>query len=142
MTGWRIGIAHGPAEVIDTMTMLQQYSFVCAPQPLQWAALAAIDVDMSDAVASYRERRDRIVAGLTGAGYEIARPGGAFYVFPKVPDGYASDTAFVEAAIDRNLLVIPGNIFSRRDTHFRISYAASFDTIDRGIDVLGEMAGK
>src|SRR5204862_2851083 len=48
VTGWRLGFMHGPAAVIDKMTMLQQYTFVCAPHPLQWAAIAALDVDMSE----------------------------------------------------------------------------------------------
>jgi len=52
MTGWRLGFAHGPARIIETMTMLQQYTFVCAPQPAQWAGLAALEVDMSAEVAA------------------------------------------------------------------------------------------
>jgi len=136
VTGWRLGFVHGPAAVIDKMTMLQQYTFVCAPHPLQWAALAALDVDMSQYVADYRHRRNLIVAGLKAAGYTVAQPGGAFYVFPQVPNGAGTGTEFVARAIDSNLLIIPGNVFSRRDTHFRISYAASEATIQRGLEVL------
>ena len=47
MTGWRLGYAHGPAEVIAQMIKLQQYTFVCAPQPAQWAGIVALDVDMT-----------------------------------------------------------------------------------------------
>jgi aspartate aminotransferase/aminotransferase len=140
VTGWRLGFVHGPAAVIDKMTMLQQYTFVCAPQPLQWAALAARDVDMSPQVAEYRQRRDRIVNGLTDAGYQVAPPGGAFYVFPEVPADRGTGTEFVTRAIEKSLLVIPGKIFSSRDTHFRISYAASLEMIDRGIAVLRSLA--
>jgi aspartate aminotransferase/aminotransferase len=146
VTGWRLGFVHGPAAIIDKMTMLQQYTFVCAPHPLQWAALGALDVDMSEHIAAYRRKRDRVVAGLTEAGYDVARPGGAFYVFPEVPagSGKASGTQenaseFVARAIANELLIIPGNIFSARDTHFRISYAASDATIDRGLDVLAKL---
>jgi aspartate aminotransferase/aminotransferase len=57
-------------------------------------------------------------------------------VFPRVPDGAGTGSEFVAKAIENELLVIPGGIFSRRDTHFRISYAASEETIRRGIDVL------
>ncbi|MGI9455076.1 MAG: pyridoxal phosphate-dependent aminotransferase [Aeoliella sp.] len=138
VTGWRLGFVHGPAEIIDKMTMLQQYTYVCAPHPLQWAALAAFDVDSSEYVESYRARRDLLVTGLRDAGYEVAKPGGAFYVFPKAPWGTGSE--FVAAAIDRELLVIPGNIFSERDTHFRISYAASEETIERGLEALSGLA--
>ena len=144
VTGWRLGFMHGPTAVIDKLTMLQQYTFVCAPHPLQWAAVAALDVDMSEYIAAYRRKRDRVVSGLTEAGYKVVRPGGAFYVFPEVPQkrtGGASGTRetgteFVGRAIEKELLVIPGGIFSGRDTHFRISYAASDATIERGLAVL------
>jgi aspartate aminotransferase/aminotransferase len=137
MTGWRLGFVHGPANVIETMIKLQQYTFVCAPQPVQWAGAAAMEVDMKPYVDSYRQKRDRIVAGLSDL-YEINQPGGAFYVFPKAPWGTGSE--FVAKAIENDLLIIPGNIFSRRDSHFRISYAASDETIDRGIEVLRRLA--
>jgi aspartate/methionine/tyrosine aminotransferase len=137
MSGWRLGFAHGPGEVIQQMIKLQQYTFVCAPQPSQWAGLAALDVDMTRHIDDYRRKRDTIVAGLF-EDYEVVRPGGAFYVFPKVPWGTSDD--FVHKAIERGLLIIPGNIFSRRDTHFRISYAASDETIARGLEVLRKLA--
>ncbi len=138
VTGWRLGYAHGPADVIDAMTKLQQYTFVCAPHPLQWAALAALDTDISPFVNEYRRKRDRLVEGLADL-YPLATPGGAFYAFPQVPDS-RSATAFVEEAIANELLIIPGKIFSRRDTHFRISYAAPNETIERGIEVLRRLA--
>ena len=136
VTGWRLGWVHGPAAIIDKMTMLQQYTFVCATHPLQWGALAALQADMGVHVEDYRERRDLIVTGLRDAGYEVTSAGGAFYVFPKVPEGCGTSTEFVTQAIENGLLIIPGNVFSERDTHFRISYAASPETLDRGIDVL------
>jgi aspartate aminotransferase/aminotransferase len=136
VTGWRLGWVHGPAAIIDKMTMLQQYTFVCAPHPLQWAAVAALDVDMSAQAAEYSRRRRLILAGLGDAGYEAAPAAGAFYVFPKVPDGRGTGQEFVGRAIENELLIIPGEIFSRRDTHFRISYAASEATIERGLEVL------
>lgn len=139
VTGWRLGWMHGPAALIDKITMLQQYSFVCAPHPLQWAAIAALDTDMTPQVDEYRERRDLMVSGLRNAGYEVAPTGGAFYVFPKVPEGGGTGTEFVTRAIENELLVIPGDIFSERDTHFRISYAASVETLERGLEVLGKL---
>jgi aspartate aminotransferase/aminotransferase len=138
MTGWRLGFAHGPQSVIQEMAKLQQYTFVCAPQPFQWAGLAALNVDMTTHIDAYRKKRDRLASGLRAAGYELAQPGGAFYAFPKAPWGTA--TEFVAAAIERELLVIPGGIFSGRDTHFRISYAAPDEVIDRGLAVLAELA--
>lgn len=138
MTGWRLGFAHGPRDIIETMMKLQQYTFVCAPQPAQWAGSVAMDVDVRGYMEDYRRKRDMLLAGLDGY-YEIAKPGGAFYAFPKVP-GDESATDFVTRAIDRGLLIIPGNIFSRRDTHFRLSYAADDATIERGIEVLQGLA--
>jgi aspartate aminotransferase/aminotransferase len=137
MTGWRLGFAHGPAALIDTMIKLQQYSFVCAPQPAQWAGAAAVDLDITPYVDQYRRKRDLLYEGLSPY-YELEKPGGAFYAYPKVPTGTA--TAFVERAIANNLLVIPGKIFSRHDSHFRISYAASDDTIARGVEVLVKLS--
>jgi aspartate aminotransferase/aminotransferase len=140
VTGWRLGFMHGPAAVIDKLTMLQQYTFVCAPHPLQFAAVAAMDVDMSPQIDSYRRRRDLVVSGLAAAGYSVAQPGGAFYVFPQLPVGRGTGSEFVARAIANELLIIPGNVFSARDTHFRISYAASEATIERGLEVLRKLS--
>lgn len=137
MTGWRVGYVHGPSCVIETMIKLQQYTFVCAPQPAQWASLVAMDVDVSNFMESYRAKRDRLVNGIKDL-YDLTLPGGAFYVFPKAPN--ASGTEFVRRAIEQNLLIIPGNIFSQHDTHFRISYAATDEMIDRGVEVLRKLA--
>jgi aspartate/methionine/tyrosine aminotransferase len=137
MTGWRVGFVHGPREIISTMLKLQQYSFVCAPQPAQWGALRAMDVNLDQHISDYRRKRDLIYDGLSDC-YEMTKPGGAFYLFPKAP--VESGAEFVEEAIRRGLLIIPGNIFSSQDTHFRISFAASDETLKRGIDVLREMS--
>ena len=137
MTGWRLGYIHGPTEIIETMTKLQQYTFVCAPQPVQWAGAVAMDHPMDDHVAAYRRKRDLIYQGLADK-YDVEKPGGAFYIFPKAPGG--SGSQFVTRAIENNVLIIPGNIFSQRDTHFRISYAASDSMIERGIEALRKLA--
>ena len=139
MTGWRLGYAHGPNHLIQEMAKLQQFSFVCAPAPLQQAVVGALDQDLSDQTSNYRSKRDRVVQALTGL-YDLSHPGGAFYAFPRVPEGYDSASAFASAAIPHNLLVIPGNVFSKRDTHFRISYAVDDRTLDRGLAVLRKMA--
>jgi aspartate aminotransferase/aminotransferase len=137
MTGWRLGFAHGPKALIQEMIKLQQFTFVCAPSIVQQAGLAAWDYDVSGIVAEYRRKRDRIVAGLRDR-FELAKPEGAFYLFPKAPRGTGS--AFVAEAIRNNLLIIPGNVFSRHDTHFRLSYAATDAMIDRGIEILNRIA--
>jgi aspartate aminotransferase/aminotransferase len=137
MTGWRLGFAHGPSRLIQEMAKLQQFSFVCAPAPLQYAGAVALDQDLSPQVEAYRRKRDMVVAAL-GDDFELAFPEGAFYAFPRAPWGTASE--FVAEAIRHNLLIIPGNVFSRRDTHFRISYAVDDATLKRGLDVLRTLA--
>ena len=138
MTGWRVGWAAGPEPLIQAMTKFQQFSFVCAPSPLQAGAAAAVDFDMSATISQYRRKRDLVYQGLAEAGYEVRKPGGAFYIFPKAPWGTGSE--FVEECLRHNLLVIPGGCFSERDTHFRISYAAGDETIRQGLEVLGKLA--
>ena len=140
MTGWRLGYAVGPAPIIEQMTKLQQYSFVCAPSMAQLGGMAAFDVDVSGRTEEYRRKRDRVVERLSGA-YELTAPGGAFYAFPKVPERLGlTGTGFVERAIERNLLIIPGSVFSNRDTHFRLSYACADGQLDRGLDILLDLA--
>ena len=139
MTGLRMGYAAGPADVIAEMAKLQQYTFVCAPQPAQFGAVEAMDTDMSAQVAAYRAKRDLVCAELEGV-FDFVRPSGGFYVFPKVPPRFPSATAFVEEAVRHNLLIIAGEVFSERDTHFRISYAAADEKIRKGAEVLRSLA--
>jgi len=138
MTGWRLGYATGPAEIIRAMITLQQYTFVCAPSMVQEAGIKALAIPMDRAREEYKAKRDKMIASLSTA-YKIAPTGGAFYLFPEAPGGSA--TQFCLRAIEeKKLLLIPGNVFSDRDTHFRLSYAASDETLDRGIQVLLELA--
>ncbi len=119
------------------MLKIQQYSFVCSPQPAQWGALSAMNVNLDGHIDDYRRKRDLVYEGLRDK-YQVQKPGGAFYIFPKSP--IESGAAFVERAIKRGLLIIPGNIFSDQDSHFRISFAADDDTLKRGIDLLRTLA--
>lgn len=140
MTGWRLGYAAGPKAIIEQMTKLQQYSFVCAPSMAQVAGVQALDVDMGPYVEKYRQKRDHVVSRLRGA-YEVTTPGGAFYAFPQVPPKLGlTATKFVDRAVERGLLIIPGSVFSNRDTHFRLSYACDMKMLDRGLDLLLELA--
>jgi aspartate aminotransferase len=137
MTGWRIGWAHGPQHVVQQMLKLQQFTFVCAPHPVQYAGIEAWGLDISAQVGEYRAKRDFVVDQLKND-FEIHGAKGAFYLFPKAPWGTGSE--FVAEAIRNNLLIIPGNVFSPRDTHFRISYAAEQRTLERGCEVLKKLA--
>jgi aspartate/methionine/tyrosine aminotransferase len=133
ITGWRLGYAYGPAEIISEMTKLQQYTFVCAPSFAQHAVLKVLDSLRNDHLDVYREKRDLIYDGLKDH-FEVEKPGGAFYIFPKVPGG--TDMDFVETALKEQLLIIPGSVFSEKDSHFRISFAASNENLEKGIKIL------
>ncbi len=137
MTGWRVGYAAGPDAIIQAMNTLQQYTFVCAPSFAQMAAVKALEIDHSAKVDAYRHKRDTIYNGLVEAGYRVVKPGGAFYIFPEAPDG--DGDAFVAKAIENNLLIIPGSVFSERKANFRISFAAKDETIERGLDILRKL---
>jgi aspartate aminotransferase/aminotransferase len=140
MTGWRLGYvaaSESLKNVVEEMTKIQQYTFVCAPTPFQKAAVTALDYEISDLVDGYREKRDLLYDGLKDK-FELIKPGGAFYAFVKAPGGSGSN--FVEKAIANNVLVIPGNVFSEKDTHFRISYATSDDKIEQGVEILRSLA--
>ena len=119
------------------MTKLQQFSFVCAPSMVQRAGVKALTVDVRERIEEYRRKRDLIYEGLRGK-FDVVRPEGAFYIFPKVPWG--TDEEFVRAAIEANCLVIPGSVFSERNSHLRISYATSDEQLKRGIEVLNKVA--
>jgi aspartate/methionine/tyrosine aminotransferase len=138
MTGWRLGYAVGPKPVIEQMTKLQQYTFVCAPSIVQAAGVVALDTNMSQEVEAYARKRDRVIAKLSPH-FDLTTPGGAFYAFPRITTGETA-SKFVERAIARGLLIIPGNVFSERDTHFRLSYACDDKMLDRGLDLLVELA--
>lgn len=144
MTGWRMGYAacsNALKELMESMKMIQQYTFVCAPTPFQIATMTALDFDISQYVDQYRKKRDRMVQGLKDS-YHVVKPGGAFYLFVRKPDWAQTATEFVKTAIENNMLIIPGNVFSEKDTHFRISYATTDDTIEQGIEILCRLARK
>jgi aspartate aminotransferase/aminotransferase len=138
MTGHRVGFCHGPKEIIQQMLKLQQFTFVCSPQPAQWAAIAACEYNNTSWNEAYKINRDMLINALDG--WEIHGAQGAFYLFVKCPWG--TGTEFVSAAIQKGLLIIPGNVFSTKDTHFRISYAQPVKTIERGIEILLSLKDK
>ena len=142
--GWRMGYATGPSDVLDALKTLQQFSFVCAPAPFQHALVAAMPaVDLSSHRDEYRRKRDLLVETLHPA-FNLSKPEGAFYAFPELPKGKdgepVSSDAFIEAAVAENVLIVPGKAFSARDTHFRVSFAASDDQLAAGVEVLNGLA--
>jgi aspartate aminotransferase/aminotransferase len=138
MTGWRLGYAAGPAEIVQAMTKVQQYSFVCAPSMVQYAALACPQVDHSGNLAAYRRKRDLMV-GILSQRFALAPPDGAFYLWAKAPTGMTGDQ-FVDLAIKNNCLIIPGSVFSERASHFRICYTVPDDRLQAGAELLCRLA--
>jgi aspartate/methionine/tyrosine aminotransferase len=137
MTGWRLGYVAGPREIIQQMITLQQYTFSSVSSFAQKAAIKALDYNVDDAIQQYKRKRDLVYEGLREK-YRVQKPMGAFYIFPEVPgrDG----EAFVERAMNENLFIIPGNVFSKRKTHVRISFAASEEMLLKGIEVLNRIS--
>lgn len=139
MTGWRVGYAAGPEEIIQAMNTLQQYTFVCAPSFAQHAAVEVLRMDHSAKVDAYRNKRDQIYEGLRDS-FKVVKPTGAFYIFPEAPGG--DGEAFAAKAIERNLIIIPGSVFSERNTHLRISFAADDETLTEGVKILNDLASE
>jgi aspartate aminotransferase/aminotransferase len=139
MTGWRLGSVIGPKNIINEMIKLQQYTYICAPSFAQIAGVKAMDIDISKYIDDYKKKRDFVYNGLKD-NYRLTKPDGAFYLFPQVPWG--TDEEFATRAIDNNLLIIPGSVFSEKKSHFRLSYAALFETLERGVEVLNSMASR
>ncbi len=138
-TGWRMGYVAGPKPIIQQMQKLQQYTYVCAPSMAQAGLAGAFKVDISDRVAAYQRKRDLVLEAFKDV-TPVEHPGGAFYAFVEVPQRLnLTASAFVEKAIDKNVLIIPGKVFSRRDTHFRLSYAVTDKTLQSGLEILSGM---
>ncbi|WP_418279953.1 pyridoxal phosphate-dependent aminotransferase [Halorubrum sp. DTA98] len=136
MTGWRLGWAYGSADRIDRMVRVHQYAQACASAPSQYAAEAALRGDrdvVEEMTDSFERRRDLLLDGLADAGIECPTPRGAFYAMPKVPDG------FVEACLDRGVIVVPGDAFGEHGAGYaRISYATGEDELREAIDVMAD----
>ena len=141
-TGWRLGYAAGPRPIIEQMAKIQQYTFVCAPSPLQHGAIAALSTDITPIIAEYESRRDLVVNRLSQV-TDLPFPGGAFYAYPRVPAHLGlTASQFVERCIERELLLVPGKVFSTRDTHIRLSFAVAPDKLARGLDILVDLMSR
>ncbi|WP_257299066.1 pyridoxal phosphate-dependent aminotransferase [Haloarchaeobius sp. FL176] len=136
MTGWRLGWVVGSNERVERMLRVHQYVQACASAPAQYAAEGAIDGPqdvVDEMVATFEERRDLVVDGLTDMGLEVPEPKGAFYVMPKVPEGW------VDEVLDRGVVVVPGEAFGEHgEGYARISYATSTEELEEALDVMRE----
>lgn len=147
MTGWRIGYAAGPADVIEAMMKIHQYTMLCAPIMGQMAALEAIKhgyEDSEEMVRQYNQRRRVIVKGLNDAGLDCLMPGGAFYAFPSVKQTGLSCDEFAERLLyEEKVVVVPGNAFGDcGEGHIRCSYATSIEKIDQALERIARFVKK
>jgi aminotransferase len=141
MTGWRIGYALGPADLVGAMRKIHQYLIMSASTTGQEAALVALtDPGVEEYVAamveSYDARRRVIVNGLNSIGLDCFEPKGAFYAFPSVKKTGMTEHEFCERLLmEERVAVIPGSAFGRGgEGHIRCAYAASMDSIEKALE--------
>ena len=134
MTGWRLGYACGPGNIISQMTKLHQYAIMCAPTLSQYAAIEALrnaDDDVDKMVKAYDQRRRYLLNEFRDMGLECFEPLGAFYIFPSIKKFGLSSEEFAEKILEeQKLAVVPGNAFGDSgEGYLRISYAYSIDSL-------------
>ena len=139
MTGWRLGYALGPKDIIKMMTKIHQFCIMCAPTTSQYAAIEALkngDNDVALMRESYDERRRYLLDRLKKMGLPCFTPEGAFYVFPDIRGfGLSSDDFCLKLLEKEKVVVVPGNAFGESGEGFvRISYAYSIDDLRRALD--------
>lgn len=141
MTGWRLGYACGPKEIISQMTKLHQYAIMCAPTTSQFAAIEALrscDVEVEKMRMTYAERRRYVVHRLEGMGLTCFMPKGAFYVFPSIEKFKLTSEEFcLKLLNEEHVVVVPGTAFGASGEGFiRISYAYSLEDLKTALDRL------
>lgn len=141
MTGWRLGYAAGPDEIIKAMLKIHQYTMLCAPTISQFSGVSALRdcagfVD--EMVADYDQRRRLIVKGVRELGLSCFEPGGAFYIFPSITSTGMTSEEFCEKLLyEEKVAVVPGNAFGPSgEGHIRCCYAVSQDNIEEALERL------
>ncbi len=139
MTGWRVGYACAPAEIVEQMMKIHQYTVMCVPTAAQYAALEALRVgepEVQRMVKAYDERRQLMWRRFNAMGLSCFEPRGAFYCFPNVARTGLSDDEFCERLLrEEKVVVVPGNAFGERGRgHVRACYAASVEQISIACD--------
>ncbi len=142
MTGWRLGYACGPVQIIEQMYKIHQFCIMCAPTTSQYAAMDALkngDADVQMMRDSYNQRRRYLVNAFREMGLECFEPFGAFYMFPCVKQfGMTSDEFASRLLHEEKLAVVPGNAFGDSGEGFlRISYAYSLEKLKVAMGRLG-----
>lgn len=134
MTGWRLGYACGPKDLIKQMTKIHQYAIMCAPTTSQYAAIEALkngDNDVKEMRTAYNQRRRFLINAFREMGLECFEPYGAFYVFPCIKEfGMTSEEFATRFLREEKVATVPGTAFGDSGEGFlRISYAYSLDTL-------------
>ncbi len=139
MTGWRLGYACGPKNIMEQILKLHQFAIMCAPTNSQFAAVEALrncDDDVDKMVEAYNQRRRFLIHQLKEIGIECFEPYGAFYIFPSIKKFGMSSEEFANRLLqEQKLAVIPGTAFGACGEGFvRISYAYSIENLKVGLD--------
>lgn len=141
MTGWRLGYACGPAEIIRQMTKIHQFAIMCAPTMSQFAAVEALkngDESVAMMRESYDKRRRVVLHALRSMGLPCFEPYGAFYVFPCIREfGMTSEEFATKLLAEQKVAIVPGTAFGECGEGFlRISYAYSLENLNRALERL------
>ena len=147
MTGWRLGYALGPSNIIKQMIKVHQFAIMCAPTTGQFAAVEALtncDKDVSKMVEAYNQRRRYLVNAFKEMEIDCFEPFGAFYIFPSIKKfGMTSDEFANRLLREEKLAVVPGSAFGDCGEGFlRISYAYSLDTLKVGMEKIGNFINR
>lgn len=139
MTGWRLGYAAGPADILEQMVKIHQFAIMCAPTTSQYAAVSALregDRDVAGMREAYDQRRRYLVHALREMGLECFEPFGAFYVFPSIKKfGMTSEEFATRLLNEERVAVVPGTAFGSCGEGFlRISYAYSLEDLKKALE--------
>ena len=147
MTGWRVGYACAPAEVIEQMMKIHQYTVMCVPTAGQYAALEALrngEDDVRRMVGEYDRRRKVMLRRFNELGLHCFEPRGAFYCFPNVTSTGLTDDQFAERLlVEEKVVTVPGSAFGERGRgHVRACYATSLEKIEEACDRIARFVGR
>jgi len=143
MTGWRLGYACAPREIIEQMNKLHQFAIMCAPTTSQYAAIEALkncDDSVKEMRDDYNSRRRLVIDGFTSIGMPCFEPEGAFYIFPSIQSTGLTSEEFCERLLySKRVAVVPGTAFGESGEGFvRVSYSYSKKHLLEAIDRIGE----
>ena len=147
MTGWRLGYACAPAQIMEQMVKIHQFAIMCAPTTSQYAAVEALrngDEDVAQMREAYNQRRRFLMNAFHEMGLQCFEPYGAFYVFPCIKEfGMTSDEFATRLLMEEKVAVVPGTAFGGCGEGFlRISYAYSLDSLKTAMGKIARFVGK